>query len=276
MRDFPPDRLFLNTPVESITNDEDGSVRVHLANDVSEAYDHVILATHGDQAYSIIKATATDTETEIMSSFRTSENVAILHSDTSMMPRRRAAWCSWNYLTKSNPETGARNIDQVSLTYNMNILQHIARDVYGDVLVTLNPLCEPDKRTIQGRFRYSHPLYTKSAVRAQELLREIQNRRGVSYAGAWTKYGFHEDGFSSGLRVAVEHLGAKIPFEVKDSTFSRGHRPELKMADRVLRLWILAIQVFLVGVFDMAWGFLGTKSGRFGGLSAVANGKKKQ
>ncbi|KKY32140.1 putative amine oxidase [Diaporthe ampelina] len=89
------------------------------------------------------------------------------------------------------------NIDQVSLTYNMNILQHIPRSTFGDVLVTLNPLHEPDPKTVQGRYEYAHPLYNGDSVRAQALLAKIQNRRGISYAGAWTKYGFHEDGFST-------------------------------------------------------------------------------
>lgn len=74
----------------------------------------------------------------------------------------------------------------------------------------------------------------------------IQNQRGISYAGAWTKYGFHEDGFSSGLKVAREHLGARLPFEFRDSTFSRGQRPVLGLADLALRVWIALVQVFIV------------------------------
>jgi len=85
-------------------------------------------------------------------------------------------------------------------------------------------------------------------------LRSIQNKRGISYAGAWTKYGFHEDGFSSGLLVAQEHLGAKLPFEFKDSTYSRGKRPKLGLADLFLRLVILIIQVFVVQVVERLSG----------------------
>jgi len=246
MQGFPPNHIFLNTPVKSITNDEYGRVILHLQNGESETYDHVILATHGDQAYEIIRDSATDEEKSIMSSFKTSENHAVLHSDLSFMPKKREAWSAWNYLTISSPVTGTGNIDQVSLTYNMNILQHIPANTFGDVLVTLNPLHQPDPATVQGRYTYRHPLYTAKAVKAQKMLSKIQNKRGISYAGAWTKYGFHEDGFSSGLLVAKEHLGAKLPFDFKDSTYSRGHKPEFGIIDKLLRVIILLIQIFVI------------------------------
>ncbi|KAK0635123.1 amine oxidase [Bombardia bombarda] len=250
MKGFPPNHLRLNTQVESVTNEDDGRVRLNLAGGRSEVFDHVILATHGDQAYSIIRDSATNEERDILSNFRCSENTAVLHSDLSLMPESRKAWSSWNYMTKSSPLTGKGNIDQVCLTYNMNILQHIPRDTFGDVLVTLNPLHEPDPAKVQGRFTYDHPLYTPAAVRAQQRLPDIQNKRGISYAGAWTKYGFHEDGFSSGLYVAQEHLGARLPFAFTDSTFSRGRKPELQFADRLLRLFVVIVQLFLVIVWD--------------------------
>lgn len=244
MKGFPPNHIFLNTAVESITNDDDGRVRLHLANGRQDVYDHVILATHGDQAFSIIKPEADYEEKEIFSGFQTSENTAVLHSDLSLMPQSKGAWASWNYITESSPSSS--NIDQVCLTYNMNILQHIPRDTFGDVLVTLNPLHYPKRETVQGHYRYRHPLYNAAAIRSQSLLPRIQNTRGISYCGAWTKYGFHEDGFSSGIKVAQDHLGASLPFKFKDSTFSRGKRPVLGLADLVLRLWISAVQMFIV------------------------------
>ncbi|KAJ6441781.1 MFS transporter [Purpureocillium lavendulum] len=227
MKGFPPNHLFLNTPVRHVSNDESGGVLLHLENGKTEAYDHVILATHGDQALSIIAPSATEQERSILSCFQTSQNEVVLHSDLTLMPKKRKAWSSWNYLTLSSPSRA--NIDQVSLTYNMNILQHIPRDPFGDVLVTLNPLHRPRPAQTQGRYFYSHPLYTPAAIRAQKLLRNIQNKRGISYAGAWTKYGFHEDGFSSGLR---------------------GKKPKLGLADLLLRLIILLIQVFVVQVVE--------------------------
>lgn len=251
MKGFPPNHLFLNTPVISVTDQEDGRVRLHLPGGQSAVYDHVILATHGNQAYEIVKSSATDKEHRILSAFKTSKNTAVLHSDLAHMPLNRKAWTSWNYLTLTSPSTGSANIDQVSLTYNMNILQHIPRETFGDVLVTLNPLHEPDSKTVQGRYEYAHPLYNAASVRAQGLLPQIQNKRGISYCGAWTKYGFHEDGFSSGLAVARDHLGAKLPFEFVDSTFSRGKAPVLGLADYLVRLIVLALQVFLIVPLEM-------------------------
>lgn len=262
MKGFPPNHLFLKTAVRSVTNDDDGRVRLHLDDGKLAIYDHVILATHGDQAYSIIRQSATDEEKAIMSKFGTSQSTAVLHSDLSLMPESRKAWSSRNYLAMSAPQTDRTHIDQFSLTYNMNMLQHIPSDPFGHVLVTLNPLHDPDPKTVQGRYTYAHPLYNADTVRSQQLLPRIQNKRGISYAGAWTKYGFHEDGFSSGLYVAQEHLGVKLPFRFKDSTFSRGKKPELGLRDLFLRLAILTIQVFFVEVIDKAVECLRAKASR--------------
>jgi predicted NAD/FAD-binding protein len=243
MKGFPPNHVLLNTPVESITNEDDGRVRLHLENGKEAVYDHVIIATHGDQAHALILPEADLEEKEILSGFQTSKNMVILHSDLSLMPRSRKAWSSWNYITESSATSS--NVDQVCLTYNMNILQHIPEDMFGNVLVTLNPLHLPDPDSVQGRYTYSHPLYNTAAIRSQSLLPRIQNTRGISYCGAWTKYGFHEDGFSSGLKVAQDHLGAQLPFKFTDSTFSRGKRPVLGISDLVLRVWISFIQMLI-------------------------------
>ena len=249
MADFPPSQVHLNTPVSSVSTRPDGKVHVQLAGNHNETYDHVILACHGDEALSLL-CNPTTLEANILSNFQTTPNHAILHSDLSLMPRNRRTWSSWNYLTLSAP--GRANIDKVSLTYNMNILQDIPTSQFGDVLVTLNPLLEPDAATVQGSYEYRHPLYTAAAVRAQRRLKEIQNTRGISFAGAWTGYGFHEDGISSGLRVATEHLGANLPFEWVDSTYSRGRRPELGLMGRVLRLVLLVVW-FVIWVMEGMW-----------------------
>ncbi|KUI67093.1 Cytochrome c oxidase assembly protein COX11, mitochondrial [Cytospora mali] len=240
MKGFPPNHLLLKTPVRSITNDEDGRVRLHLQDGESEVYDHVILAIPGDEAYQIIKTSATVEENAVLSHFRACKTTAVLHSDLTDMPASRKAWSSCSHLAISSP------LDQVSITYNVNSLQHIPRETFGDILVTLNPMHEPNPGTVQGRYEYAHPLCNADTVRAQAMLPRIQNRRGVSYAGAWTKYGTHEDAFSSGLKVAKDHLGARLPFEFADSTYLRGGVPVLGLVDHLVRLIILIIQVFLV------------------------------
>ena len=156
------------------------------------------------------------------------------------MPKLRRAWSAWNFLSVSGSKAS------VCLTYCMNILQHISHHEFGPVLVTLNPLYQPSPGSIQGSWVYEHPLYTPEAIQAQALLPSIQNAGGISYAGAWTKYGFHEDGFSSGLKVAVEHLGATLPFTFVDSTFSRGRKPEMTLQALFVRTIVSLIQTLIL------------------------------
>ena len=250
---FPESNIHLSTPITSVRNEID-KIGVTTASGSTQVFDHVILATHGDTATSIIKSSATREEMDIMSAFKTSANTAVLHSDLSLMPHRRITWSAWNYITQS---PSPRKTPTVCLTYWMNLLQHIPSSTFGPVLVTLNPLHRPDPALLQGEWIYHHPLYNAAAVRSQSLLPRIQNRRGISYAGAWTKYGFHEDGFSSGLKVAIDHLGATLPFTFVDSTFSRGRRPSIGWIDRVVRMMIWWIQgcVVFVGVVLALLGF---------------------
>lgn len=243
MEHYPKDRVHLSHPVKSLRNDGD-KVVLKFSDGREDTFDHVILATHGDTTKSIIEDSATASELDIISSFQTSTNTAVLHSDLSLMPKRQIAWSSWNYITRSSRPGDAPST--VCLTYSMNILQHIPQHVYGPILVTLNPLQKPSPALTQGSWTYHHPLYNAAAIYAQQLLPSIQNTRGISYCGAWTKYGFHEDGFSSGLKVAMEHLGASLPFEFVDSTFSRGRRPFLGWEDWLLRFIIWCIQFAVV------------------------------
>ena len=246
LADFPRDRIHLKTKVSSLTPDKRGCVTL-TANGRDEVFDHVILATHGDQALDILQPIATKEEIDILSGFKTSKNVAVLHSDLSLMPQRRVAWSAWNYITESPfPKFESANVSKVCLTYWMNLLQHIPEKDFGPVLVTLNPLTPPDPQLSQGIWEYSHPLYNSAAIKSQKLLPRIQNTRSISYCGAWTKYGFHEDGFSSGLSAAMNHLGAELPFEFVDSTFSRGRRPTLTVKNHLARVVILMIQLAIV------------------------------
>lgn len=255
LKGFPKDRIHIKSKVTALTPMQDGVIRV-TAKGRDHEFDHVILATHGDQALEILRPVATTDEIEILGNFRTSRNVAVLHSDLSWMPKRRKVWSSWNYITESPfPSTKRRSTSQVCLTYWMNQLQHIPEKKYGPVLVTLNPLKMPDPRLAQGIWEYSHPLYNADAIRSQQLLPRIQNNRGISYCGAWTKYGFHEDGFSSGLSAAMNHLGAKLPFDFVDSTFSRGKSPSLGMKNYLLRLIILSLLIAIL-LIERAWAKL--------------------
>ena len=219
-------------------------------------FDHVIMACHGDDILPLLTTEAQSApskeEQAILGAFQTSENVAYLHSDLTLMPKRRPVWTAWNYLTESSPSKLSRPAG-VSLTYWMNLLQHIPEADFGPIMVTMNPGHAPDPELTQGEYKYRHPLYTISAVEAQARLAEIQNTSGISYCGAWTKYGFHEDGFSSGLKVAIDHLGATLPFEFQDSTFARGHTPALNWSNRSFRIIIVFLhRLILLVRFTLA------------------------
>ncbi|KAK0504457.1 FAD/NAD(P)-binding domain-containing protein [Armillaria luteobubalina] len=212
---LPSAQLHLSAAVRSIST---GS-RITLTTDDGreDSYDRVVMACHSDAVVSILQArdSIQPKEEEILRMFKWNKNEAILHSDPKLMPRSNIAWSCWNYLTYSTVDRhGERraNVDQVSLTYGMNALQHISKKNVGPVLVTLNPPFEPDPSTVRGRWEYDHPVLDGDAIRAQNMMSSIQGTRGITYAGAYLNFGFHEDGFTSGL-VAVRDLGVSLPFE---------------------------------------------------------------
>ncbi|KAI8813528.1 hypothetical protein BJ742DRAFT_788596 [Cladochytrium replicatum] len=207
----------LNTPVTKIERSKDadsaarGQVRITDATGKTETFDHVVIATHTDQALKLLGDGATEGEKKIIGAVKYLDNRAVLHRDTKLMPKRRLAWSSWNYLTEMNQETRSQKL---SLSYWMNRLQpFVDPKVYGEVVVTMNPLVEPAKDKVLGEWNYTHPLYTSDTIAAQDNLNSIQNKHCTTFAGAWTNYGFHEDGTTSGLLAAIS-LGAKCPFDV--------------------------------------------------------------
>lgn len=187
-------------------------------------FDRVIFATHADQTAAILRAglrhsSSSLTETlAVLDRFGFSHNTAVLHADTRLMPVRRAAWSAWNFLAET--QRGG-DVDRVSLTYWMNLLQSLPEAKFGPVLVTLNPSTEPESpytprpELVVRRQTYSHPIYTPDSVAAQHELQQLQGGKGAFFVGAWTKYGFHEDGFASGLRAAAAIEGVYLPFDVR-------------------------------------------------------------
>jgi uncharacterized protein len=189
----------LNTPVRQVRRvppgSGDGGVIVSTDRG-SERFDDVVLACHSDQALALI-AEPLPLERELLGAIGYHPNVAVLHTDTTLMPRRRKAWAAWNY--ERAQDTG-REAGAVCLHYWLNQLQPLPfRD---DVIVSLNPVRAPRPQTVLGRYAYAHPVFDLSAVAAQRRLGEIQGLRHVWFCGAWAGYGFHEDGLKSGLAVA--------------------------------------------------------------------------
>ncbi|KAI8820411.1 uncharacterized protein EV422DRAFT_573937, partial [Fimicolochytrium jonesii] len=210
----------LQTAITSLHRDlaNPTSPRITLTDNKGavEVFDHVIIATHTDQALKILGEEATVEERKVLGGIKYVKNRLVLHRDEELMPKTRTAWAAWNYLTSSSSSpTGPAHSPTVCLTYYMNTLQpHLTQHDCGTVLATLNPLYEPDARKVLGEWEYEHPLYSPQTIRAQEGMNGVQNAAGVAFAGAWTNYGFHEDGCTSGLLAALALGCAPPPFPV--------------------------------------------------------------
>ena len=197
------ERVRLNAGVVSVRRSAQG-VDILDTTGHSESYDRVILACHTDQALRMLDR-PTDAEHEILNAIPYSANRVILHRDERLMPVRKKVWASWNYLRSSNLRSDAN----VAVSYWMNRLQGI--DPAKPLFVTLNPDREPRAEMVFCEYSYDHPQFGRDAMQVQALLKTIQGDNHTYFAGAWTGYGFHEDGLSSGLSAA-EALGASLPW----------------------------------------------------------------
>jgi len=189
------ERVRLSTPVERIQR-RAGEVVVHARGCASERYDAVFIACHSDQALRLLDA-PTALERDVLGAIRYQESEAVLHTDTSLLPRNRRARAAWNYRVPIAPQA------RVALTYDMNILQSLAAD--PPFLVTLNRTADIAPQSIIESMTYAHPLFTPSAVAAQARHRELNGTLGSYYCGAYWRYGFHEDGVMSALD-ALSHF----------------------------------------------------------------------
>jgi hypothetical protein len=184
--------LRLATPVRGVRRHAD---HVTLRTDAGEeTFDEVVIAAHADDALALLGADATPLERELLASFPYERNEAVLHWDSSVLPRRRRCWAAWNHL---RPEDDR---DQVAVTYNMNILQRLSAE--RTWCVTLNDAGTIDPARIERRLSYTHPLFTAARGRAQARHGELVRARRTSFCGAYWGYGFHEDGVRSAVAVA--------------------------------------------------------------------------
>jgi predicted NAD/FAD-binding protein len=186
--------------IESISRTSE-SVTIKTRNSI-ETFDYLVMATHADDALALLSEPST-TEREILGAFSYSSNEAVLHSDTSLMPKSRRVWASWNYIA------GNSNGNSLFVTYNMNSLQHIRET---PMYVSLNSSRPVDEKLVHARISYRHPQFDLKALKAQKRLGEIQNKNRTLFAGAHWGYGFHEDGARSGLE-AGEALGISAPWK---------------------------------------------------------------
>lgn len=193
--------------------------RVHVEDDqgVVRFFDHVVFATHADQALQII-GDETQAERDVLGAFRYERNRAVLHRDKRFMPLRRRLWQSWNYLKQRQGVEGT-----LCVTYWMNALQSLPTTT--DLFVTLNPHFEIHPKAIDAVIDYEHPVFSAEAIGAQPLLWSLQGRRRTWFCGSYFGSGFHEDGLQSGLAVAEQLGGVRRPWSVA------GESDRIQMSD---------------------------------------------
>ncbi|GAK84375.1 amine oxidase [Vibrio ponticus] len=191
------DRILLNSPVERVTRDASG-VNITV-NGQTQRFDQVIFACHSDQALELL-ADASSDEQKVLAPLAYQSNEVVLHTDVSLLPKRQAAWASWNY--RLNGGDGEQ-LAPPTLTYNMNILQHI--DSPHTFCVSLNSADLIDSEKILRTFNYSHPVFTTESMAAQKQRQVINGEQHTWFCGAYWYNGFHEDGVRSALDV-VEAL----------------------------------------------------------------------
>jgi len=177
-----------SAPVVQVKRQGTG-VSVHVGTE-NELFDDIVLACHSDQALGILGEDATETEAMALSAIRYQPNLAVLHCDTSQMPKRRACWSSWAYQSQN----GA-----TSVTYWMNKLQDIPMD--DPLFVTLNPSRDIPAEKIYDKMEFAHPVFDRAAIRAQKKIRDIQGQNHTWFVGSYNRHGFHEDGIASAMRI---------------------------------------------------------------------------
>jgi predicted NAD/FAD-binding protein len=156
----------------------------------------VVLAAHSDQALAMLKQ-PTQAETEVLGAIRYQPNLAVLHTDTSVLPSRPAAWAAWNYERAAEDQ---QESSRVCLHYLLNKLQPMPFE--QSIVESLNPVQPIPRHKVLAEFEYSHPVFDMAAIEAQKRVPQLQGEHHTWYCGAWTGYGFHEDGLKSGLAAA--------------------------------------------------------------------------
>ncbi len=189
------DNIRLNTPIESVQRKNEGVI-VKPKNQAAELFDWVFFACHSDQALAILEDASND-EIEILGGIPYQNNQIVLHTDMSLMPKKKLAWAAWNYHITKQP------LNLAAVTYNMNILQSLESP--EPFLVTLNHTSQIDPNKIIKTLNYTHPVFTPKGIAAQLRHAEISGVNRTGYAGAYWRNGFHEDGVASAL-AALEHF----------------------------------------------------------------------
>ena len=181
---------FKNYPVKKIKSKTNGVDLYYGGESEFFDYDKVILATHADEALSIIESPSEE-EKKILSNFSYKKNIAYIHTDESIMPKNPKVWSSWNSSIKKG------EIEKNSITYWLNLLQNLKCE--ENIFLTLNPYFEIDQSKIIKKVTFTHPYFDQSALNYQSQLINLQNKRNILFCGSYFGYGFHEDGIKSSI-----------------------------------------------------------------------------
>ena len=193
LRAIPDPRLADPVRTVSRTN-AGGTMKIRIESSRgSELFDHVVLAGHSDQSLRLLKDIS-PVEEKLLGAIKYQPNRAVLHTDASCLPQNKSTWSAWNYQSRGGSEP------QVCVHYLINKLQPLP--FKNPVIVSLNPIDEPDPSSLIASYDYAHPVFDRAAIAAQQDLHLIQGKYKTWFTGAWTGYGFHEDGLKSGLAVA--------------------------------------------------------------------------
>jgi predicted NAD/FAD-binding protein len=206
----------LSTPVLQVLRDPQG-VRIVTEGQV-ERFDAVVMACHSDQSLRLLGNGASQNEREVLAAIRYQSNRAVLHTDASVLPASPRAWAAWNYQRASRADVESA---RVCLHYLINRLQPLP--VAQPVVVSLNPQREIAPTQVLGEYQYEHPVFDLAAIRAQARVNDMQGQRHTWFAGAWTGYGFHEDGLKSGLRAARAIIDAHGLVPIASADAARRH-----------------------------------------------------
>mgnify|MGYP003326703758 CR=1 FL=1 len=183
---------FKNYQINKIKSRDHGVDLYYGGNNEFFGYDKVIIATHADEALAMIE-NPSDLEKETLSNFSYKKNIAYIHTDQSVMPENKKAWCSWNSSMKKN------EIEKNSITYWLNLLQNL--ECEENIFLTLNPYFEIEESKILKKVKFTHPYFDQSALDYQSKLKNLQNKRNILFCGSYFGYGFHEDGIKSSIEM---------------------------------------------------------------------------
>ena len=196
--------VHLNEPVLEVYRGDKVKIKTQKGE---YEFDKIIFATHADQTVQMIKDLDTH-ELSIIGDVKYSDNIAYLHTDETFLPEDKRIWSAWNYISEP-AASPAVSLNTVCVSYLINELQPLP--FKSPIIVTLNPAHAPKAEKIIKKLHYQHPQFDNKAIQAQEKLSEIQGKNHSYYAGAWCKYGFHEDGLNSGINVA-KYFGVEVPW----------------------------------------------------------------